>query len=47
MICIEFYLRTKILEYKFENFVHGMIKCYRQGYKMIECEYLIVHRDGN
>ena len=47
MFCTEFYLRTKTLEYRIEICVHGVMKCYRRSYKMIECEYLIIHRDGN
>ena len=47
MICTEFYLHTKILECRIKIYVHGAIKCYRRSYKMIECEYLIIHRDGN
>ena len=44
MVWTEFYLRTKTLEYRIEICEHGVIKCYRRGYRMIECEYLIKHR---
>ena len=46
MVWTEFYLCTKTLEYRIEIYelMHGVIKCYGRGYRMIECEYLIKHR---
>ena len=44
MICTEFYLRTKTLEYRIEVCVYGVVICHRRGYRIIECEYLIKHR---
>ena len=43
MICTEFHLGTKTLEYRIEISAHDVIKGYRMMYK-VKCGCLNIHR---